>query len=228
MQAGGALVGMKRFRKEGIVIPNAVDTACFFPGRPEVRAVSRRSLGLAEESLILVSVARMEPVKNHRFLLELASILAEHGYKFDLLLVGDGTLRRDLETEVLRRGLVNSIHFLGARGDVADILRCCDALLLPSIREGLPVSLVEAQATGLPCLVADSVAEEADMGLGLVQFLSTDSSELWMQALDALPRAPLTSSVIQERMSENGYTVEGALQALLGLYPQVDGAVGPK
>lgn len=216
--AGGYMFGKRRFIRTGRVIPNAVDVQQFRLGTAEERTKLRAEFGLSSESLALVAVARMEPVKNHNFLIDVAGKLRDQGRDFDMFFVGDGSLRSSLEEQVLKRGLEQHIHFLGLRKDVPEILRCVDALLMPSYFEGLPVSLVEAQATGLPCIASTNVSTEADMGLGLMKYLPLNSPSKWVDELSqSLPKPPIQEE-IHAQLKRRGYIVEGSLQQLLSLY----------
>lgn len=219
VDAGSYLFGREPFAQMGLVVPNAVDTDVFRPPIEDERVGLRVAFQLPLESMVLVSVARLESVKNHKFLVELADVLDSSGFGFDMLFIGDGSLRSALEVEVSDRGLEHRVHFWGVRDDVAEIMRCSDYLLMPSHFEGLPVALVEAQATGLVCLVSGNVTKEADMGLGLLYHYPTSDPALWADVLahpTSLPRAVAST---KRALDERGYGVSGALEKLLTLYP---------
>ena len=161
-------------------------------------------------------------MKNHEFLVDVAKILEDRGVAFQMLFVGDGSLRDELEARVDMLELTGHVRFLGVREDVADILRQSDVLVMPSHHEGLPVALVEAQATGLPCLVSESVTSDADLGLGLLHFISIDNASSWADALvEGMPKRK-ESSKINAAFEARGYNVEGALHELLALYRPQD------
>lgn len=219
--AGKYLFGERRFNEGGVVIPNAVDIKQFRPATPEERLKQTRALGLDPDRLNIVSVARMEMAKNHSFLLDVAAELKKRNVNFDMILVGKGSLRPVLEKQVLDKGLHHRVHFWGTRENISEIMQCSDVFVMPSHFEGLPVALVEAQATGLPCLVSDNVTKEVDMGLGLVKHLPTESALVWADALsETLPDNP-GSYAIRQYLKSRGYTVEGSLEKLLELYPPV-------
>jgi glycosyltransferase involved in cell wall biosynthesis len=105
-------------------------------------------------------VGRFSAVKNHTFLLDIfAELKRQNGLSF-LLLVGDGTLRAETEQKAAALGLSDSVIFTGIRTDVPDLMQAMDCFVFPSLYEGLPLTLVEAQAAGLPCIVSDGVPEE--------------------------------------------------------------------
>lgn len=216
--AGAYLFGSGPFRRLGVLIPNAVDLDEFTPVGPLEKSDLRQQLGLPIDSLIAVSIARMEPVKNHGFLLRLAARMRDQSIDFTLLLVGAGSLREQLEAETRALQLEDRVRFLGLRDDVATILRCADFLLLPSHFEGLPVVLVEAQASGVPCLVSDKVTEDSDLGLGLLTFLPISDVDAWAEELKRRPQAQLDAGVIRSALSAQGYGVHEGLQRLMELY----------
>ncbi len=225
-EAGNYLFGKSYFKARGAkVINNAVDTAQFRPGTSAQRAAVRATLGVGQGSLLLVSIARMEAVKNHRFLIRVAHALAVRGVDFALLLVGDGRLRAELEETVSSLGIGSTVRFMGVRRDIAEILRAADMLLMPSHFEGLPVALVEAQATGLKCLVSDRISREADLGMGLLTFMPIDDPAHWAErACSGNDLAPICARDIARSLRRRGYVVEDAVAALLSLYGLQEGS----
>lgn len=206
------------FQARGVIVPNAVDATRFVPGSADQKSSIRQLLGLSQSSLVLVSVARFEPVKNHQFLIRLASLLSERGIDYEMLLVGDGRLREEVEGEIIARSLGARVCVLGLRADVEAILRASDMFLMPSLHEGLPVALVEAQASGVTCLVSDRVSREADLGLGLVRFLPIDDPTGWADSIESGAKVHLRPEDIARALDEQGYGPQAALERLLSLY----------
>jgi L-malate glycosyltransferase len=138
------------------VIPNGIDV-----GRVDTaltRGEARERLGLAEETIALGCVARLEEQKGHRFLLEALRMLNDprHGApRFRALLVGDGRLRAELEQRAGALGVAEWTQFLGTRHDVPEILKALDLCVMPSLWEGLSVAMLEAMAAGLPLVISD-------------------------------------------------------------------------
>ena len=165
------------------VVHNAidVDTYVFDEARRErVRA----GLGIASSAPVVGHAGRFSPVKNHTFILEIFAELLRLRPDAILLLAGDGELRPDIERRAGRLGISDSVRFLGVRSDVPDLMRSMDAFLMPSIYEGLPLVLVEAQASGLPCVISDSIPHDCDLEGSFIARLSISSSaEQWAEAL---------------------------------------------
>jgi hypothetical protein len=109
-------------------------------------------------------VGRFEAQKNHTFLLRVAAEYLKRAPETIFLLVGDGPLRNDIEGEARKLGIAGQICFAGVRKDVPALMRgVMDVFVLPSLFEGLPLVLLEAQAAGLPCMLSDNIAEESDV-----------------------------------------------------------------
>lgn len=219
--AGRYLFGSQHI-DDVVVIPNSVDTSRYRPVPESEREDFRREIGVRADSLVLVSVARFEPVKNHEFLLKLARELKSRGVVFEMLLVGTGSLLEETEDEVRRSGLEDVVRLLGLRDDVERILQGADAFLMPSHFEGLPVVLVETQAVGLPSIVSDRITREVDLGLGIIRFLPIEDAAVWADAVaEGFPPSP-TATDITEAFDAKGYSTGQALSRLLPLYGLAD------
>ena len=162
----------KRAAERAQIVANAVDVHDF-AFNPSIRREMRHEFGLDEE-YVIGHVGRFHPVKNHRFLISLLAELVRRGENVILLLVGDGELRTSFERRVAELEIGERVRLLGIRDDAARIMQAMDCLVLPSLKEGFPVVLVEAQAAGLPCMVSDFVTAEAAI-TDLVEFKALSS-----------------------------------------------------
>ncbi|HET6324976.1 MAG TPA: glycosyltransferase family 1 protein [Planctomycetaceae bacterium] len=161
------------------------------PFRAEAdRAAVRRELKIPERAFVVGHVGRFDYQKNHKFLIEIFATLARRQPDARLLLIGEGPLRSAIEEQVAWAGLQERVIFAGPRPDVPRLMTAAmDAFVLPSHFEGLPLVLLEAQAAGLPCLLADTVAEETTVNPALVRRLSlSQTTDAWCDELDALCR----------------------------------------
>jgi len=137
----------------------------------------RRALGIPPDSLVVGHVGRFSEEKNHAFIVEVARELIGREPRTMFLLVGDGPLRASIEAKVASYSLQDYFVFAGVRSDVPTLMRgAMDALLFPSLREGLPITLLEAQAAGLKCVISDAISPEADLVEDLIQRESPKSS----------------------------------------------------
>lgn len=133
----------------------------------------KEELGIHSKNVI-GTVGRISFQKYPEFLVEIIKELKNIRSDFEFLWAGSGDLFDEISQKVNSYGLNDTIHLLGARNDVPQILQCCDLFLLPSRFEGLGIVLIEAQAAGLTCIASDVVPSEADCGG--CNFLSLDSS----------------------------------------------------
>ena len=159
-----------------------VDLAPFrtLPSRHEVR----EELGLESDDLVIGHVGRFDPQKNHGFLLDVTAQIMARRPNSRLLLVGEGPLRQAAEERVRALGVGGRVTFAGVRSDVPRMLAAMDVFLFPSHHEGLPLSLIEAQAAGLPCVISDAIAEETDVNVQSIERLSLlDSPARWAEAV---------------------------------------------
>ena len=120
--------------------------------RSEDRTGARARLGLLPEGLVVMTVGNLTVKKAHSTLLDAFVVVRARRGDARLVIVGDGPLRGELEQRVVDLGLVGAALLCGSRDDVADLLPAADVFVLSSVHEGLPIALVEALASGLPCV----------------------------------------------------------------------------
>jgi glycosyltransferase involved in cell wall biosynthesis len=138
------------------------------------------------KTINLVNVARFNPQKNHLFLLDIFSELLNYG-NYNLFLVGEGDLKNVLLDKIKILNLESNVFFLGVRNDVHDILQAMDIFLFPSLFEGLPVSLIEAQASGIKCVISDGVPEESILINENVDIISLkENAKQWAEKISKI------------------------------------------
>ncbi|GGE30457.1 putative glycosyltransferase EpsF [Pullulanibacillus camelliae] len=171
------------------ILKNGIDTRHFHFSQAERHQI-RGTLHLHEDAFVVGHVGRMNEQKNHMYLLAVFSEIIEKNKCAHLLLIGEGPLKAELKHKVMRLQLQEHVHFLGVREDVHQLLQAMDLMLFPSRHEGLPVSLIEAQGAGLPCLISDSISREVDVGANLVAFESLHHSpSIWADRALKLKRS---------------------------------------
>lgn len=205
-------------REKVRIIRNCIE-APKFAYDAEVRRSYRERLGLSEDCLVLGCIGRLDAVKNHQLAIRILAELRGKGLQTKLLLVGDGSLRCELEAQVAELQLESEVVFCGKVGDVYNYQQAIDIYMMPSLYEGLPLSLVEAQVSGLPCLVTGYCPREADI-TGLCQFLEL-RVEPWVEAIIALHTAmPQRRSYLSEAIAL-GYDAETSANVLSEFYYSV-------
>lgn len=145
----------------------------------------RANFGIPSDALVVGHVARFAEVKNHSFLLDIAVELSKRKPEVRFLLIGDGPLRTDIQSKAQKLNLEQKIIFAGVRTDVPRLmLSAMDIFLLPSLLEGLPLVLIEAQAAGLPCVFSDDITEEVDVVNPLMHRVSlSQPASFWAESL---------------------------------------------
>lgn len=177
---------------------------------PVDRAAVRTEWGIPAGALVLGHVGRFDAQKNHVFLIEIAREVARLVPRMRLLLVGDGPLRPQIERWAAELGLGGEVLFAGARPDIPRLMRgAMDVFLFPSLYEGLGLVLVEAQASGLPCVISDAIPSEAVVVGPLVRRLSLAlPPRAWAEAaLVPAARVPAGEALAAVRRSPFDVTV---------------------
>lgn len=165
------------------VIHNAIDVDAYAFDSTQ-RARVRSELCIPAGFFTVGHVGRFAPAKNHAFIIDVFLETLRLRPDAILVLVGDGELRSETERKAIELGVADSIRFLGVRSDVAKLMQAMDVFLMPSLYEGLPLVLIEAQATGLPCLISDSIPRDCDLsGSKIVRASLADSPFSWATSL---------------------------------------------
>lgn len=138
------------------------------------RDVARKELGIPSGAFVVGHVGRFHPQKNHDFLMEILAEVLNRDANAWALLVGDGPLRPAIERKIRALGIADRTVLAGVRGDIPRLMMAAiDVLAFPSFYEGLPVTLIEAQAAGLPCVISDVITRELGVAPDLIRQLST-------------------------------------------------------
>lgn len=212
--AGNWLYGPEAFEKKGILIYNGIDLARF-AFNPAHRQELRGKLGW-EDCFVIGHAGHFAPVKNQAFLLERMPEILQKKPNARLLLLGDGKDRPVLEEKVRQLGLEKYVHMTGNVHNVADYLNAMDVFAFPSLYEGMPLAMVEAQTNGLPCVISDRIPKDVHL-TDLVTALSLDgNAEDWVNALIGARRT--APEVYFEKMENKGLDISGMLERIYGLY----------
>lgn len=158
---------------------NGIDISVF-KYSDELRKATRRELGLNGE-FTAVHIGRFSKVKNHSFLFEVFAELLKSKPDAKLILVGDGELENEFKQKAAQMHIEKNVAFLGLRRDIPAILAAGDVFIFPSIFEGMPNTVIEAQALSLHCVISDTITSEADI-TGLVEYLPLGNAKIWADA----------------------------------------------
>ncbi|WP_062237235.1 glycosyltransferase family 1 protein [Fictibacillus sp. FJAT-27399] len=180
--AGEWLYGKKACEKRNFqILKNAIDTRNFIFNN-ELRNNKRKELKI-EGKFVIGHVGRFNTPKNHEFLIDIFKAVHDKNENSVLLLVGDGNLKQSIEKKIYDLGMEDKVILTGVRSDIPDLLQSMDVFLFPSIFEGLPVTLIEAQAAGLPCVISKNITDEINV-TSLVNSVSLlKSANFWAEKI---------------------------------------------
>ena len=178
--AGVWLFGRAAKRKF-IMMNNAIDADKFRWNRNRA-ATLRREMNL-DGKFVIINVGRFNAQKNHNFLLDIFNIVHYKNPDSVLLLAGDGELRERMMLKAERLGLGDCVRFLGVREDINDLLLASDVFLFPSLYEGLAVTLVEAQASGIKCVISETIPKDCKITKNIDTVKLDASDGVWADAV---------------------------------------------
>ena len=181
------------------------------------RTSVRQELGLQPHDIVLGHVGSFGPPKNHPFLSSIAQAAARKNARVCAVCVGAGRLQQAVKARFQACG-VRAI-FPGLRTDIPRVLRAMDAFVFPSLYEGLPLAVVEAQAAGLPCLVSTAVTREVECVPGLIRWLPLSAgADAWASAaLEAAQQTPRTDEGLAI-MRRSPFSVDSSFEQMRAVY----------
>lgn len=195
------------------VIHNAID-AEKFSFNPEKSKLQKEKLQV-KNKIVFGHVGRFNEQKNHSFLIDVFSQLIKEIPKAHLLLVGSGPLKEKIEKQVQELQIENHVSFLGIRNDVPDLLQAMDYILMPSLFEGLPVSLIEAQASGLKIFGSNKISKEVDI-TGLIDFLEIENPSVWVNHI--IRNLKYNRKNMYSNIIDANYDIANNAKTLTGFY----------
>ena len=198
------------------IINNAIDTKKYEYSL-EKRNKLRKNLNIKDDILVVGHVGRFAPPKNHMYLLDVFKKVSEETESV-LLLVGDGKLRSDIEKKIKQLCIEDKVILTGERNDVADLMQAMDVFVLPSKYEGLGIVAIEAQTSGLPCLISDKVSNECRKTELVYQLSLLENPEIWAQNIMEIAKINRTSHC--EEVREKGYDLQENAVKLMDFYLQ--------
>lgn len=169
--AGRWLFGDKEYNNGNVyLLNNAIDLEKFKYDE-NIRNLKRKELNISDDMLVIGHVGRFVEQKNHRFLIDIFSEVHKKNSNSILILAGQGPLMKEIKEKVEKLDINDCVRFLGQRNDIDELYQAFDVFCLPSLYEGLPVVGVEAQATGLLCILSNDMTKETKV-LNTTEFLS--------------------------------------------------------
>ena len=199
------------------VIDNGIILEKFYYNK-NLREEKRKELKLPNDYQIIGHVGRFEEAKNHSFLIDLFDEYQKKNKKTLLLLIGDGSLRPSIEKKIKEKKLNNKVILLLKRSDVNELYNVMDLFLFPSLYEGLPVVLVEAQTNGLPIVASDTIDKDSDY-TNTISFLSLqDSKDVWITEIEKR----LGKRTDNRKLMENSkYNIKNTVKQIEEIYSKI-------
>ncbi|MGE7780177.1 glycosyltransferase family 1 protein [Peribacillus sp. NPDC097264] len=204
------------------ILKNGIDYN-LFSFSSEIRYKVRKELNIANDAFILGHVGRFAHQKNHKHLIDIFANFNKQKKNSILILVGDGPLKQEILAKVKSLNLESKVKFIGVRSDINRILQAFDVFVFPSLHEGLPVSLIEAQAAGLPCLISDRISKEVDLGINLIEFLPIDNCLAWAAKLLEITCRNTTRTIKSDSLSKQGYSIYETADKIKDYYLSMTG-----
>jgi glycosyltransferase involved in cell wall biosynthesis len=193
------------YRRDFVIVRNAIDIRRFL-FNDTARKNVRNELKLAEDALVIGNIGRFEIQKNHLFLLDVFYKLLLLNPKAVLLLVGAGPLGNKIREKAHKLRIEGNVVFYGTRENIQDIYQAMDIFVMPSLYEGLSITGVEAQASGLPVAASDIISREMAL-TNLVTFLGlSESPALWAETILKTAGRKYTGDILRV-VSEKGYDI---------------------
>lgn len=218
-EAGISLFG-KEFEKKGIILHNPIEISKIDNiNRDEVNNIKDKYSILSNNQIVLGHVGRFIEIKNHKFLIEIAKRLHNMNINFKLLLLGNGENFENIKKLVKEYKLENFIIMTGNVKNVYDYMSIMDVFLMPSLYEGLPLTAVEAQASGVNCILSNNISPETDVGLGIVKFLSLDNIQNWIEQILILSKKKkIDKQVIKDKIIDEKFDTKSIIKELEKIY----------
>lgn len=197
------------------MIRNAIDTEQYEYSVEKKRQI--RQEWKLEDKKVVGHVGNFTPAKNHTFLLEVFREISIKNPEANLLLVGGGEGMNAIKEKTKEMHIEDKVIFAGVRSDVQDCMQAMDVFVFPSLYEGLPVTMIEAQAAGLPCIISDRVSEECIVTDGLVTLQSLEESpNRWAEQIMEVWNQPRKTH--REELQKAGYDIQTAARELEEFY----------
>ena len=181
--AGRWLFGDKEYDKGNVYLLNNAIDLDKFKYDETVRKEKRKELNIDDDTLVIGHVGRFVEQKNHRFLIDIFNEVHKQNENSILLLVGQGPLMEEIKEEVKSLGIEDCVKFLGQRNDINELYQVMDLFLFPSLYEGLGMVAVEAQVSGLPCVVSTEIPEIAKVTEKITIINLENKIEIWTEII---------------------------------------------
>ena len=182
-----------------------------FKFNPKQRTNIRRELGI-EDKFVIGHVGRMTEQKNHQFLLEVFREYLKTNKDATLLLIGDGEKRKQIEDSVASNNIADKVIFLGVKKNISELYNAMDCFVFPSLFEGMPNTVIEAQTNGLNCIVSDTITPLLKITPNIVYCKLSDSPKKWAKVISKSNNRSMSPDILYKK----GYDIKTVTDILIG------------
>jgi len=203
-----------------IILKNGIDVEKF-KFSPSIRSQVRNQLQIDDETFVIGHVGRFYETKNHSFLIDIFANVIRYQSNSKLILAGDGPLRKKIEGKVEELGLVDKVIFTGVYDKINELLQSFDIFVFPSIFEGFGIAVLEAQGSGLPCIISDTMSDEVDLGINLIDTLSLENKDLWVEKVVNLYNIKNDRKNNCQAIIKRGYDITSIAKSVSDFYMKV-------
>ena len=186
----------------------------------ELRKKVRENLNIPMEAIVLGTIGRLSHQKNPEFMISLIQTFFSKAPNFYFIWIGDGEERASIETMLEEEIKSERVLLLGKQEQPAQYYQAMDVFLLPSLYEGFGIVNIEAQASGLPCVVSSAVPESAAVNSNFYRLLLSDGVEKWSDFITSMSYERLPDDA-EEKIKEAGFDIEDSSQKLRKIYQEL-------
>ena len=180
----------------------------------EKRIDKRNKLNIADNDLVIGHVGRFDKIKNHTFIVDIFKEILKKEKNAVLVLIGKEDDKKEIRLKIKKLGIEDKVRILGIRNDVNELLMGMDIFLFPSFKEGLPVSVIEAECTGLKCFLSDTITKEVNL-TGNVEFISLNqSADYWANYILKYKNYEYDRKNNYQKVVDAGYDIESTIKEI--------------
>ena len=204
--------GESLFRQPFEVLINGIDIERFLNHNQEIINQLKQELNIQDTDIILGNVGSLSENKNQRFLIQILSKLDK---KYRLVLVGDGSMKYELKQFSKELNVMDRVIFAGVRKEIPEIMQLFNIFLFPSKKEGLGIVAIEAQVSGIPCIVSESIPEQVDIGQGLIKRKPLIINE-WLESIINIDKNK--TNINKQKITDSQFNIKKSCEKLLKIY----------
>lgn len=196
------------------IIPNGINVEKFkfdYSKREKIR----EKLNLKSNAILLIHVGMLNPIKNHKFLIDIIKELKDQEINYKLICIGEGNQREYLENYAVSQRVSSLVSFLGHKNNIADFLSAADIFVFPSLHEGFGISLLEAQANGLPVLCSSGIPQEVNLSSNFNILDLKEGAKVWAKKISEIA---LQKNIREESPSIQDHSIATTINALRRIY----------